>query len=318
MKHPPAAGVAAAAAPAPTAASVDVAIIRDRFNFDWATSDPVEGLDTYWWWVRSIRVDPNEVIADDGEGNLWSVSFETDGGDEITFGEPIRVRETFVPVGAADGVAATAVVSRRRQREVAASLARPDKPNRGTTAATAAPPNNPTRRSTAMDAAELRERLGIPETIPDEEIEAAMAEVTPEPDPAPEPVPEPEPTPTPAPDEPEVPEGMVLIGADRLAQLEQSVERVDELVSARATEERDTFLNQMASEGRLSRAERSYYERQYALDREGTVAHLSARTPVVPVHERGHAGSTPAAASADAVADFNRTRFGRAIARQEV
>jgi hypothetical protein len=153
--------------PAP-AASVDVATVRQRFNFDWAMSEPVDGLDTYWWWARSVRVDPDEIIADDDEGGLWSIPFSTDGEDGVTFGTPVRVRETFVPV--AEPAAAAADVERRYgQRVLAAACERPTKPTR-TAAATAAS----TTQEDHMDTATL-ERLGLAEGATDEEIEAAFA-----------------------------------------------------------------------------------------------------------------------------------------------
>src|ERR1044072_7770248 len=71
--------------PETVAASVDVNTIRERFNFDWAMSEPVDGLDTYYWWAISVRVDPAEVIAEDEEGQLWSVSWSTGGKNENTF-----------------------------------------------------------------------------------------------------------------------------------------------------------------------------------------------------------------------------------------
>lgn len=104
--------------PRPTSASVSYETVRQRFNFEWAT-DPEsifeasdgDNVDPYWWWARDIRLDPNEVIADDDEGNLWSIPFETDGDDGVTFGRPQRVRTEYVPVAAS-----------------AASFTRPTKP----------------------------------------------------------------------------------------------------------------------------------------------------------------------------------------------
>ncbi len=159
-------------------ASVDVSIIAQRFNYEWAT-DPENGVeeDTYWWWACSVRVDPDEVIADDAEGNLWSIPFTTDGEDTVTFGTPVRVRETFVPVAAADGVAATAVVSRRSQRVLASQLAKPEKPARDNPAA-ARPQQE--EEPVPLDIAALRSRLGLsdeqlPDDATEEQINAALA-----------------------------------------------------------------------------------------------------------------------------------------------
>jgi hypothetical protein len=173
-----------APSPAPAIASVDANTVRWRFDWEWCF-DPDNGAegDTSWWWARSVRVDPNEVIADDGEGHLWSVPFSTDGTDTITWGEPQRVAETFVPVAAAEGAMATEVVRRRRQR-VAASFAerpdkstRPDQPNPAASAAT-----TEQEESTVMDVDTtlLRRRLGLPDDATEEQIQQALAAEPPE------------------------------------------------------------------------------------------------------------------------------------------
>lgn len=181
-----ASAAAAATAPAPATASVDTSLIRERFNFDWATSDPVDDIDTYWWWARSIRVDPDEVIADDGEGNIWSVPFTTDGTDEITFGTPQRVAETYVPIQAGEGQAATAAVRRRRQRVAASALERPSKPDRSNTQAAAV--SAPATERTPMDAAVLQALARLhgldPDTATEDQVNAAVlaANTTPDPE----------------------------------------------------------------------------------------------------------------------------------------
>jgi hypothetical protein len=164
-----------ASAPSP-AASVDVNTIRQRFNYEW-TMDPENDAetDTYWWWACSIRVDPSEVIADDDEGNLWSIPFTSDGADEVTFGVPVRVREAFLPVTASDGAAATALVSRRRQRVLASELAKPDKPDRDNPAATR--PEEVAAMSPGIDIAALRTRTGLSvEDLPDGATEEQINE----------------------------------------------------------------------------------------------------------------------------------------------
>jgi hypothetical protein len=159
-------------------ASVDVSTIRERFNFGWAMdSENGAEQDTYWWWACSVRVDPAEVIADDGEGGLWSIPFTTDGADEVTFGTPVRVRETFVPVDASEGVAATEAVTRRRQTVLASELAKPEKPDRDNPAASR--PRTEDAMS-GIDIAALRSRTGLsdedlPDDATEEQINAALA-----------------------------------------------------------------------------------------------------------------------------------------------
>lgn len=167
----------------PALASVDVSVVRQRFNFEWAM-DPDNGADqdTYWWWACSVRVDPSEVIAADEEGNLWSVPFSTDGADEVTFGTPVRVRETFVPVEAAAGAAASEVVARRTQRVLASELAKPEKPDRDNPAASR-PRTEEAAMSPGIDIAAPRSRTGLSEEdLPDDATEEQINEALKEPE----------------------------------------------------------------------------------------------------------------------------------------
>jgi hypothetical protein len=171
-------GVAAASNPHPEegrmteiTASVATGTIRERFNFDWAMdSDNGVEQDTYWWWARDVRVDPNEIIADDTEGGLWSVPFETDGKDEVTFGEPVRVREEFVPVTASATSVVAKLRDRKDQRVLASNLERPEKP------APKAAASQPEEEDT-MDAKAIRESLGLAESATDEQVLAKAAEL---------------------------------------------------------------------------------------------------------------------------------------------
>ncbi len=155
-------------------ASVATGTIRERFNWDWATN-PDNGVeqDTYYWWARDVRVDPNEIIADDGEGNTYSVPFETDGKDEVTFGEPVAVREEFVPISAsAEGVAAS-FRQRADQRVLASNLDRPQKPDRKT-AASSQPDDNEETNEMDIDLDKLRSKLGLPDDATEEQINEAL------------------------------------------------------------------------------------------------------------------------------------------------
>lgn len=282
--------------PAPAHASVDVTTIRDRFNFEWATSEPVDGVDTYWWWARSIRVDPNELIADDDEGNLWSVPFTTDGADAVTFGTPVRVRETYVPVGTGDGAAATAIVSRRRQRVIATALERPSKTNTNP-AASERPDHQEESTVPTVTPDQLQRLRALPEDADQEQIEAALAtETQPQPDPDPAPEPDPEPNPEPEP-EPAPAAETVTVSAqvwedtnERLARLEASAtEREQRETGAR----RDALAAQWVTDGRITPAERTHYRQMLDVDEQRTTALATSLSPgKVPVSERGTAAST--------------------------
>lgn len=281
-------------------ASVDVGTVRQRFNFDWAMSEPVDGLDTYWWWARSIRVDPNEVIADDGEGNIWSVPFSTDGADNVTFDAPVRVRETYVPVTAGEGATATAVVQRRRQRALATALDRPDKPTNSSHPshpAASEPHDHEEDQVPDIDLAALRSRLGLPEDADEEQINEALAAEQPE-------------TFTTE----QVAEQVAAAAEtarteerDRAAASADDTVRFDRQTAeqlqadARAGREareqqigsqRDGLVAAAVEDGRIAPARREHWRRALDADPEGATATLaSLERGLIPVTERGSAAS---------------------------
>ena len=160
----------AAAAPAPathTTASVDVDIVIDRFRTEWR-EDPEH--DRWWWWPRSIRVDPNELIVDDDQGHLYALPFETDGENAVTFGEPVQVRETYVPVTTATRTTAMAAIGRRKQSAVT-SFSKPQYPPKpGNAPATKTP-----EETTSVTPEEIREALGLTADATDEQVRERMA-----------------------------------------------------------------------------------------------------------------------------------------------
>lgn len=251
-------------------ASVATGTIRERFNFDWAVSEPVEGLNTYWWWARDVRVDPNEIIADDDEGGIWSVSFETDGKDEVTFGEPVRVREEFVPVSAS----ATAVIAARNersdQRVLASNLERPEKPA-PKTAASSQP--DPQEDEMDIDLDKLRDRLGLPDDATEEQInEALAAEPTPDPDPSPDPDPAPDPDPTPDPDpdpEPVAASHGVILDKEAVAQLQSEAKEGREARRVQLSTEREGIVESAVKAGKFPPSAATSYRQQ--LDKGGEI-----------------------------------------------
>jgi hypothetical protein len=235
----------------PIEASISAGSIRERFNFDWATSNPLDDVDTYWWWARDVRVDPNEIIADDDEGNCWSIPFTTDGADEVTFGEPVKVREEFVPIGSAEAVAAS-VRQRADQRVLASNLARPNKPD-PKTAASARPDNE----EDTMDPKEIRDSLGLAEDATDEEVIAKGQELR-------------EAAETEAPETPEtpeveaepiaagaaLPEGMVAVPADQWASVQAGAKAGTELAAKSEATRRDETIKAAAEAGKVRPADR--------------------------------------------------------------
>jgi len=275
-------------------ASVATGTIRERFNWGWATSDPVEGLDTYYWWARDVRVDPNEVIADDTEGGTWSVPFETDGKDEVAFGEPVRVREEFVPVSAS----ATAVIAARNersdQRVLASNLERPDKPA-PKTAASAQP--DPQEDDMSIDMEKLRERLGLAEDATEEQINEALAAEPETPAEETEETPEVEETP----EETEEPAAVaashgVTVDKEALSQLQSDAAAGREARQTQLSAEREGIVDGAVEAGKFPPSAAASYRQQ--LDKGGEIEAATRKfiedlpENTVPVDELGVAAES--------------------------
>lgn len=292
-------------------ASVASGTIRQRFNFGWAM-DPDNGAeqDTYWWWARDVFIDPSEVIADDDDGNCWSVPFTTDGEDEITFGEPVRVRETFVPVNASAGAITNQLRQRTGQQVLASNLERPEKPAPKTAASTAQPDDEENEMTIDLD--KLRGRLGLPDDATEDQINEALAN---EPETPAEPV-----VPTDEiPETPEVeasepvaasadlPEGFVAVPADKWEQVQAGAIAGGDLATETETKRRDDTFTSACGVGKVAPADKDGLYTMHAnpetRDRFYTLLTAEVKggglkPGLVPVTEIGEAGGDAVAASA--------------------
>lgn len=255
-------------------ASIDAGTIRNRFNFDWCTNedrvfedDRGDLQDPYWWWARSVRVDPLEIIAE-GDEDLWRIPVTTDGEDEVTFGTPERVREVYVPVNATAGdttVRRDALVL-DGQRVLATYLHRPEKPAKP--AASRPDPTNPTQEVTmpTIDIPALRERTGLPaEQLPDNATEDQINEALnaePEPTPKGDPAPEGDPAPTgdPAPEtQPAastVPDGFVQVPAATWAEVQAGAQAGARIATESEETRRDQTIQAALDIGKIPPAQR--------------------------------------------------------------
>lgn len=315
--------------PEASALSVSTDVIRQRFNFDWAMGDNDTELDTYWWWARDVRVDDDEVIADDDEGNLWSVPYSTDGEDTVTFGEPAKVRQTFVPVTAAK----------------VASFSRPSKPSRKPAAAAATNPaatrrSDPEGDAMTDDVKDILSGLGLdPEKATEQQVQiatnaaaytiATAPKATPEAEKPEEPEAEaletpeaeadaevetPEPERVPVAASRQIPAGMSLIDSATLAELKAGATAGTQLAREKAIETRDRILSAARDEGRFPPARFAHYTKLYDADPEGTTVLLTA------AEDKGGLakGTVPLAARAeapdpDAAGDDGLTGADRAL-----
>jgi hypothetical protein len=306
-----------------TTASVDASTVRHRFNYDWAMdADNGVEVDTYWWYATSVRLDPNEVWAEDEDGTLWVVPFSTDGEDEVTFGEPVRARLTAVPVAASAGVAATATVDRRAQRVLADDLQRPDKPAReGKT--TAAEPPEPQEGNMDPDVRAYLEAQGIdPDQATEEQTNAASvfvaagwtppeAEVE-QPEPVAEEVVEPELVAAAAAD------GTERIDSATLADLKAGAATARELDAKQKASDRDSLIASAIDAGKFPPSRREHYATAYDADPKGTRELIdSLADGLVPVDERGTSREPDGEQVSAAEMDVIRASFGINTTRKE-
>jgi hypothetical protein len=306
------------------ALSVSIDRVRRAFNYDWAT-DPDNGVaeNTYWWWARDVRVDPDEVIVDDDEGGLWSVPFTTDGADAVTFGEPVRVRETFEPLLAA----AQRVASAAR---TVASFSRPSRAEKEEASRFAAPDPaasvRPENEETPMDD-NVRRTLAAahgldPDAATEEQVNAAVIAAgeqpeTPEGDsetpPTPEPTPEPETEP--APEEDVVAAAQTAAAAAVSTELER---RDREAAAAAAFEaDRDAFLESKVLDGTIHRDTVPAFALAFTSPAAAATAKAAInemKAGVVPVLQRRAAlsgtGAAPTAEETDARKARRRAALG--------
>lgn len=173
LSMPQPVALAGGTATAPVSLEADVDKVIDVFYSDFCVDE------RYWWWARAVRVDPNVIIADDDEGSLWSVPIQTDADQNITFGEPQRVIQTFQPAPeAAAALAAAAQTAPRQGRTLKAFAAREqtvpserkERPEGGGTD----PANNSGMKLSDEQLAKLRTRLGLSEDATEEQITEAL------------------------------------------------------------------------------------------------------------------------------------------------
>lgn len=289
-------------APEPASASVDADLVRRRFNYEWATSDPVDGVDTYWWWARSVRVDPLEVVADDDDGGLWLIPFTTDGEDAVDFGEPQRVRESYVPVNASLGSMTKTLTERHGQTVLAANLDRPEKADPTPAAGSEShDPEEGTMTDSTIDIGALRTRLELTEDqLPDDasidQVNEVLAAAATEP--------ETEPTPEPEVTEPvAASDGVVQISAEQLATLQRQAAEGAAARSEQVNERREGLIRAAVGDGRIAPSERDAWRTKLQETPEASEEVLAnLQKGVIPVtEEKGNAGGE--SASADSYPD---------------
>jgi hypothetical protein len=276
--------------------SMDVDLIRRAFWHDFCTGDRVD------WFLRSLRTAPDEVIAEDDDGNLWQVPFTVNGdAQEVTFGEASRVIEEYVAASAAPAR------ERAHYRTRDASRAGIDK-------------------ETGMDPKKvaLRRALGLADDATDDQVKAKRGEIaaavaaagdtddgaaatgddeTPPPAEPTEPAPTTPPATPPAEGAPagqpsnpaqgnqasvEASAGTVTLDTATFQQLKHGAELAIQMSAQKREHDRDEFLLSAVKAGKFPPARVEHYRKLYDVDPEGTTTVINSLAEgMIPVVELG-------------------------------
>jgi outer membrane biosynthesis protein TonB len=308
--------------PMTVTARADIDKVLDLFYSDFAQEE------RYWWWPRSVWSDPNEIIADDDEGSLWRVPFTSNESQEVTFEEPIEVRQTFVDVR----TGATAATVPELTGKPAAVFA---------TAAEARPPDRKKggvgSSSTVdrMDGKLLRQALGLSPEASDDEVEARVSEraaaaeaeppaetppaetppeeTPPEEEPPeetpPEETPPEEEPPAETPPEPEAAaDGTVTVDKETWDETQRQARDGAAARAEQITEGRETLLRNAVKAGKFPPSRIDHYRQAHKADAKGTEDLIeSLEAGIVPVEQRGSSADTSASG---AVPDEVLASFG--------
>lgn len=256
----------------------------------------------YWWWARDIYTDPNQIVADDDEGGLWLVDFTSDEKQNVTFADPVKVLETFVPAPADQAAAARAVLGRdepaRHFADRVAAGAR-ERPEGGV---------KPSATTGVMDVEgeKIRKALGLTAEATDDEVQAKLdeqAEAAPDtppetPDPeegteTPEPATEPEEEPSTAEPEAETEpvaasDGTVKVSKDVWEQTQRQARDGAAAREEQLVEAREGKLEDAVKAGKITPASKDDWRKKLVSAPAATARELEELAPgLVPVEEKG-------------------------------
>lgn len=272
--------------PAMVAASVSVEDVRRAYYSD----NP--SWDVY---IEEFQLDPPQlIVVNDATGTRQRIPVTIGDGDgeaAVQFGDPVSVVIRYDD--AATQAASTGAQVLRWASKAESRPQPPAAPAPGSTVHT-----TPQKGAAGMDAALLREALGLPADASDTEVTAALAtaglaSAAGSGQPAPDPTDPPAPTPAPGPG-PLVSTGagVVTIDASTYAEIQAAAERTLRLERRLAARDRDEVIGAAVQAGKFAPARREHYARLWDSDPEGTRALIEGLTPnMVPVAAKGVAGS---------------------------
>jgi hypothetical protein len=226
-------------------------------------------------WIKEQYIEPAELIVmNEADNSLIRVAYTVGADDTITFAEPQTVKVQYI--------AARAAQSRPQVAFASKTEARPGTPPQTPAAAPAVGPvaagdTTPKEAAGMPDLlTSLRTSLGLAEDADEATIQAALTEALEER--ADSTVTEPAPA--------AIPEGMALIPAAALADLQEAAKTTTRLASEAHADKRAKVLD--GHRTKYAPASRAAWEKQYDIDPEGTTKYLSEAPVIVPVSEVGH------------------------------
>ncbi|MEV5211343.1 phage protease [Micromonospora sp. NPDC053740] len=298
--------------PAKVAASVSVEDVR-RDYYDKAP---------WSHWITEVHLDPLQlIVVDDDSGQRWRVPVDVTGDDTFTFGEPVQVLVRYVDkpeqVAASVGqpiVYASRAESRPGQQPTASTPTEPAEPtaepvepapaeplaNPELPAAEPEPTTEP-KEDPVSTMSDVRSRLGLPDDADEAAVSAAvLAAIGGQPtehttDATPEAVTEPEtpaePTPVAASTSPALPDGVVTIDREALAELRRNATLGATAHERQRVADRDATIAAAMNDGKFAPARKDHWVKAWEADPEGTKATLSAlESGLIPMAAAGTAG----------------------------
>jgi len=286
------------------AAAVDVDSIRRSYY------DSLSG-EQMWWWIRSLHIDPAELIVDDDDGTLYRVTYSIASNGDITFGDPAAVQIEYIDkpkmaasaIRAAHGPVVAVFGSRSESR-----------------------PTITTQEESMALTPEILTRLGLDGDATEEQVNAALAAALPAPTsnptdptatgggPTPQPIgpayPQPSGVPAPlgtavAPTDAPAPapealaasaaaNGAVVIDQAAWAAHQERLAATETQLKASAERERvanrESAVGAALQAGKIPPARADHFRSLYDVDPEGTTAHLQTlQAGMIPTSERGGA-----------------------------
>ncbi len=291
-------------------AEVDVTQVRRKFY-----SDVADG-DQYWWWIRAERFDNSgglSLIVDDDQGNLYRYNVSVDG-DNVEFSEPTAVTVEYPEKTAASLSAAVAGMAALADRAFVFASRDDTRPEDMPTIQKGGSMDEETRTALAAS-------LGLPEDATAEQIHAEAARLRAESggsadDDQQTDDQQTDDTQTGADDQQtddqqtDDQQTDQQAGASATVTLDRATfnrlkEGADAALARAATDKDDAIKNLVSAkvkDGTIPPARREHWTKMAKADFEGAKATLDSMEPgLIPVNERGNAGSSDEGTSSDAV-----------------